>query len=75
MAVHDRVREVRLSKKVTATFIAKSVLNISPSAYCYKEKGKRSFKAEEIKKIAEALSVDPGIFFATGINGTRNNIA
>lgn len=71
MKIHQRVREIRLSKGVTQKHLAKR-LGIGASTYCSKEKGLRRFTIEEIGIIAVTLNVNHSIFFENVILETRS---
>lgn len=71
MAIHNRVRKIRKSLGFTQKQLA-DALSISAPAYHYRESGKRSFRAEEIEKIACLMNVEPAIFFTNRINEMRN---
>lgn len=61
--VVEKIESIRKSKGVTKTFIANRCGH-SPNWYWKVESGKSRLKVEELHRIAQALDVDPGIFFS-----------
>lgn len=62
MKLYEKIKEIRKSKGVSQTFVAKK-LNISVSGYSMKESGKRPITTSELEEIANALEVPATIFF------------
>ncbi|WDF52855.1 helix-turn-helix transcriptional regulator [Paenibacillus sp. KACC 21273] len=56
------VKELRQEKKYTQEYMA-TRLGYSTANYSHKETGRRNISADELQKIAEALEVEPEIFF------------
>lgn len=72
MTIGQRAREIRLSKGVTQAYINKR-LGKSPGWLNNIEKGRRNIDADELKQIADILSVPIGEFFKTEpIRNVRN---
>lgn len=71
--VGSRIREIRKSKGISATFVAKK-LGVHPSTIGKYETGERGVDADFLPKIASVLGVDVGVFFANEIDETSNPI-
>lgn len=56
------IRETRLSKGITATFMAKQLGYEAVSSYIRIEKGETKITLEQAKKIADLLMVDINLF-------------
>lgn len=52
----NNIKSIRESKKLTQEYMAK-MLEISPSAYCNKEVGRRPFTVEEVLNMEEIFGV------------------
>lgn len=72
-SVGNRIREIRKSKGISATFVA-SKLGLHPSTIGKYENGDRGIDADMLPKIADALGVEVSIFFADGVDDTSNPI-
>ena len=57
MKINERLREIRKSKGITQSFIAKKMGRTS-AWYCNIERGNRRLLAEDAKRIADILGVD-----------------
>jgi transcriptional regulator with XRE-family HTH domain len=71
MMIHKKVREIRMSKGLKQTFVARQ-LGISIARYNAIEKGNRPLRVEFIPKIAEILGVSPMVFFEDHLNESFN---
>lgn len=69
--VGSRIREIRKSKGISATFVA-SKLGLHPSTIGKYENGERGIDADLLPKIADALGVNVSIFFASEIDVSSN---
>jgi transcriptional regulator with XRE-family HTH domain len=56
MELHERVRQIRLSKGLKQSYVAER-LGMPPASYCKFELGRQSLKAEKIKPLADVLGV------------------
>lgn len=72
MQVHERIEEIRKSKGVTKTHIAKKC-NKTVSWYYGISKGKRTLNVQTLQEIADALEVDVKNFFDEKISDTLKN--
>lgn len=72
MELGTRIANVRKSKGITQTFVAKR-LKKTPQWLSNIEKGRRTIEAEELNKIAEILGENVGIFFKKELNVLFNN--
>lgn len=62
MQLYERIRNLRKSKGISQTYLAKE-LNITVSGYNMKELGKRPITTDELQVIATALGVSASFFF------------
>lgn len=67
MEVHEKVNQLRESKGVSQTFMAKQ-MELSVSGYNMKEHGKRRFSIEELIKVSNILGVQISYFFEDSIH-------
>lgn len=71
--VGSRIREIRKSKGISATFVANK-LGVHPSTIGKYETGERGVDADFLPKIAKVLGVDVGVFFTHELDETSNKI-
>ena len=75
MKVHEKIEEIRKSKGVTKTHIAKKC-NKTVAWYYGISKGKRTLNVQTLQEIANALEVDVKNFFdnelSDSLNGERD---
>lgn len=67
--VHEKVEQIRIKNGVTKSYLAKR-LGISLMTYCHIAKGRIRLDVERLIVIAEALNVDPSIFFQEKLTET-----
>lgn len=72
MKIHERIEQVRKSKGVTKTFIAKRC-GKTPTWYTDISNGKRGVSVEALEQIAGALGVDVRIFFDKKLSVSHKN--
>lgn len=70
--VYLKIEEIRVSKGVTKTHIAKSC-NKTVAWYYGISTGKRVPNVESLQMIANALEVDVRVFFENGLSDTLNS--
>lgn len=70
--VHENVERIRKAKGVTKTHLAKK-LNMTLQGYRHIESGKVRLDVEKLKVIAEALGVEPAIFFDNKLTESVTN--
>jgi transcriptional regulator with XRE-family HTH domain len=66
------IKRIRLSKGVTATFMAKQLGYKAVSSYIRLENGESPITLENAKLIADLLSVDMNIFFENSLREMHN---
>ncbi|WFA20675.1 XRE family transcriptional regulator [Paenibacillus mucilaginosus] len=71
MEIFERIREVRKSKGVSQTFVAKKV-GMTIANYNMKENGKRAITVQELESIAQALDEPVSNFFDENLNVKLN---
>jgi len=67
MKLHEKIEQVRKSKGVTKTFIARKC-GRTPTWYTDISNGRRGVSVEALKQIANALDVDIRIFFSDDLS-------
>lgn len=72
--IYIRVEDVRVSKGVTKTHLAKAC-NKTSAWYSDVSKGKIRLLVDDLEKIATALNVSPQIFFESKLSDTHNKPA
>lgn len=70
--IGEAIRSIRLSKGITATYVAKKLGYKSVSSYTRIEKGETDVTLERAKQIADILHCDVNDFFTHGLRETRN---
>lgn len=70
--VGRRIREIRNSKGIKATFLAKK-LGIHPSTLGKYEHGDRKVNADFLPEIADALGVDVSVFYKDQLDETSTS--
>lgn len=70
MEINARVRQIRKSKGITQTFVAKE-LNIAVQTYNGYELGRRKLQAETLEKIAEILNEPIENFFKKQLHESK----
>lgn len=70
--IHIRVENVRVSRGVTKTHIARAC-NKTVAWYSDVSKGKIRLTVDDLEKIAKALNVDVRIFFESKLSVTHNS--
>jgi len=65
------IREIRKSKGITATFMAKKLGYKAVSSYFRLENGESAITLEKAKQIADLLNVDVSNFFASDLRDMR----
>lgn len=70
--IHERIEEIRKSKGVTKTHIAKKC-NRTVSWYHGISTGRRKPNVESLQQIADALGVDVKIFFDDDLSDSLND--
>lgn len=63
MDIGKAIRNIRISRGITATFMAKKLGYKSVSSYTRLEKGDTNITLEQAKRIADLLMVDINEFF------------
>lgn len=71
MEINNRVRQIRKSKGITQTFVAKE-LGINVQTYNGYELGRRNIKAETLEKIANVLNEPIENFFKHKLHESKN---
>lgn len=71
--VGSRIREIRKSKGISATFVANK-LGLHPSTIGKYETGERSVDADLLPEIAKILGVNVGDFFAHHVDETSTSV-
>lgn len=72
----ERIKEIRIQKGLTQSFVAKELGYKSPSMLSEIESGKKGIDAEKIPLLANILGVDINdIFFNEKIHDLRTNSA
>ena len=71
--IAQKIKELRLSKGITATFMAKQLGFKAVSSYSRIEKGETVVTLEQAKTIADLLMVDVNDFFTQKLRDTHNN--
>ena len=72
MTVYARIRALRKQKGITSKHVA-TQLNLTPSGYSMKERGKRPFTVQEIEQVARIIGVAITDFFSEKVNETRTD--
>ncbi len=72
MELHNRIRDIRKSKGITQTHIAKET-GLTVSSYNMKENGKRPISTTELEMIAVALKEPVKNFFEEKIHVKLNS--
>ncbi|CDQ41471.1 helix-turn-helix domain-containing protein [Virgibacillus salexigens] len=70
MSINKRVRQIRKSKGITGTFVAKK-LGIAVQTYNGYELGRRSIKASTLEEIAKILNEPIEKFFEDDLHETE----
>ncbi|WP_164685023.1 helix-turn-helix domain-containing protein [Brevibacillus reuszeri] len=65
--VHERIEQIRIEKGITKSFLAKK-LGMSSMGYHYLSIGRSPISTDRLQVIAEALGVDPRVFFDPKLN-------
>lgn len=68
------IRNIRISKGITATFMAKKLGYKSVSSYLRLEKGQSSITLDKAKIIADILNVSVSDFFKENLRVSHNDI-
>lgn len=67
MALHERIKLLRNSKKIPQSVVAKE-LGITVQGYSMKENGLRSINTDELEIISKVLGESVSIFFGEEFN-------
>ncbi|MEK3882381.1 helix-turn-helix transcriptional regulator [Paenibacillus sp. PL2-23] len=71
MELHEKIRVVRKTKRISQTEVAKRA-KMSVSTYNMKEMGNRPIRSGEFEEIAKALEELPEIFYAQNFHEMWN---
>lgn len=74
MEIHNRVREIRMSKGITQVYVAEK-LGVKVQTYNGYELGRRKLKADTLEKIAVILGEPIENFFENKIYETKKEVS
>ncbi|CAB4128105.1 HTH_XRE domain containing protein [uncultured Caudovirales phage] len=71
--IYEKIEKIRIQNGVTKSFIARK-LGISLMTYCHIANGRSRLSVDRLMLIAEALNVDPTIFFVNKLTESVNDM-